>query len=149
MSVVKRCPNCGTTQDAAGECEACHEADVRYFCLNHEPGLWLAGRTCPQCAARAAPSARPAPPTSAPPPYARPAALRPDASRAGRSHLRPVDDAGPDLHPVPVPRAAPREPASLAERGWLPQLVRRLALIALLLVVALGVAIYMVARSVH
>ncbi|WP_324808417.1 hypothetical protein SH584_02905 [Sphingomonas sp. LY29] len=35
-----------------GQCEACHEAAVRYFCLNHKPGLWLEVSTCPQCGAR-------------------------------------------------------------------------------------------------
>ena len=39
--VVLRCPNCGTTQATPAECEACHEADVRWFCPNHTPGRWL------------------------------------------------------------------------------------------------------------
>ena len=39
--VVLRCPQCGTVQRDSGECEACHEADVRYFCTNHTPGQWL------------------------------------------------------------------------------------------------------------
>ena len=50
--VIIRCPNCGTTQRALGECEACHEADVRYFCTNHGPGQWLDGAACPVCGAR-------------------------------------------------------------------------------------------------
>ena len=50
--VVLRCPNCGTTQNAQGQCEACHEASVRYFCLNHVPGVWLESVACPQCGAR-------------------------------------------------------------------------------------------------
>lgn len=50
--VTLRCPNCGTMQASEGQCEACHEAAVRYFCLNHEPGLWLEASTCPQCGAR-------------------------------------------------------------------------------------------------
>ena len=50
--VLIRCPNCGTTQRALGECEACHEADVRYFCTNHEPGQWLDRNACPVCGAR-------------------------------------------------------------------------------------------------
>ena len=69
MSVVLRCPNCGTTQATSGECEACHEAQVRYFCTNHEPGIWLTGPTCPQCAARVAP--RPPAPIPRPRPPAR------------------------------------------------------------------------------
>jgi hypothetical protein len=52
MSVVQRCPNCGTTRATSGECEACHEAQVRYFCTNHTPGLWLDASTCPTCGAR-------------------------------------------------------------------------------------------------
>jgi hypothetical protein len=52
MSVVQRCPNCGTTQATSGECDACHEAQVGYFCANHTPGLWLSGPECPRCGAR-------------------------------------------------------------------------------------------------
>lgn len=58
MSVVQRCPSCGTTRAAPGECEACHEAQVRSFCTNHEPGIWLDGPTCPACEARAAEEVR-------------------------------------------------------------------------------------------
>ena len=47
--VVLRCPSCGTTRAAPGECEACHEAQVRYYCTNHTPGRWLDSRSCPQC----------------------------------------------------------------------------------------------------
>ena len=47
-NVVLRCPNCGTTQNAPGECEACHEEQVRYFCTNHNPGQWLESSKCPQ-----------------------------------------------------------------------------------------------------
>ena len=50
--VVIRCPNCGTTQSALGECDACHDADTRYFCTNHAPGLWLDGPACGQCGAQ-------------------------------------------------------------------------------------------------
>ena len=50
--VVIRCPNCGTTQGTLGECEACHEAETRYFCTNHEPGVWLEGPECSGCGAR-------------------------------------------------------------------------------------------------
>lgn len=52
MSVVLRCPSCGTTKATSGECEACHESDVRYFCTNHAPGLWLDASTCPSCRAQ-------------------------------------------------------------------------------------------------
>jgi predicted RNA-binding Zn-ribbon protein involved in translation (DUF1610 family) len=50
--VVLRCPNCGTTRDAPGECDACHEAEVRYYCTNHAQGRWLEQRVCPQCGAK-------------------------------------------------------------------------------------------------
>ena len=172
MSVVQRCPNCGTTQASAGECEACHEGQVRYFCTNHEPGVWLAGRTCPQCEARAAITARPAASTSALPSHARPAALGADAGASGdeRERLRPVDARTLDLRPSrqalwekllrgavlarparPPAEAAPeREPGSLRQAGGLLiRLALRLALIAVVLMVALGVALYLFARSLH
>jgi hypothetical protein len=63
--VVIRCPNCGTTQSSLGECDACHEAETRYFCPNHEPGRWLDGPSCSACGARVGvpgASSRPAPP---------------------------------------------------------------------------------------
>ena len=50
--VVIRCPNCGTTQSALGECDACHDADAQYFCTNHTPGRWLDGPACGECGAR-------------------------------------------------------------------------------------------------
>jgi hypothetical protein len=50
--VVIRCPNCGTTQDTLGTCDACHEAETRYFCSNHQPGRWLDGPACSACGAR-------------------------------------------------------------------------------------------------
>jgi hypothetical protein len=51
MSVVLRCPNCGTTRATPGTCEACHHAEVRYFCTNHKPGLWLDTPRCSACGA--------------------------------------------------------------------------------------------------
>jgi hypothetical protein len=51
-AVVIRCPNCGSTQAALGECDACHHADVAYFCPNHAPGQWIDGPACPSCGAR-------------------------------------------------------------------------------------------------
>jgi hypothetical protein len=50
--VVLRCPNCGTVQGASGECDACHEGEVRYFCTNHAPGLWIEAPVCGACGAR-------------------------------------------------------------------------------------------------
>jgi hypothetical protein len=71
--VVLRCPNCGTSTRTVGECDACHEAQVRYYCTNHKPGLWLDAPACLQCGAKfgdVAPlAARPArPPTPVDPP---------------------------------------------------------------------------------
>ena len=69
--VVLRCPNCGTTQPSSGECETCHEAEVKWFCPNHAPGRWLDGPACAECAARPkkreAPRPRPATPPAPPP----------------------------------------------------------------------------------
>ena len=50
--VVLRCSNCGTVQSDVGECEACHAAQVRFFCTNHTSGLWLDASACQQCGAR-------------------------------------------------------------------------------------------------
>lgn len=50
--VALRCPHCGTVQSTAGECEACHAGAVRYFCTNHDPGIWSDTPTCSQCGAR-------------------------------------------------------------------------------------------------
>ena len=72
--VVLRCPNCGTTQAMPGECEACHEADVRFYCPNHTPGRWLDGPLCAECALRAKRerSTRPTPPRRNDPPLEAP-----------------------------------------------------------------------------
>jgi hypothetical protein len=91
MSVVLRCSSCGTTQSRPGECEACHEAQVRYFCTNHEPGIWLEAASCPQCGARFGVAARP---VAAPIPT--------------RARRRPPT-------PVRAPRPVSAPPASYAE----------------------------------
>jgi hypothetical protein len=83
--VVLRCPNCGTTKSAPGECEACHEAQVRYFCMNHTPGRWLDAPTCPQCGAR---FGEPARPPAAPPPRAPARAPAPDPASTSTSRRR-------------------------------------------------------------
>lgn len=171
MSVVERCPNCGTTQASAGECEACHEAQVRYFCTNHEPGVWLTGRTCPQCEARAAPTARPtARPTasaSALPSHTRPASRGADPVVSGteRERLPPAREEtlaprasrralwekllrGAVLARPPAEAASERELESLGHAGgFLKRLALRLVLIAVVLVAALAVTVYWVARS--
>jgi len=141
MSVVIRCPKCGTTSTSLGECDACHDAQVRYFCTNHEPGLWLETRTCPACAARReevirrpsvvastvpvrrssvparAPRSLPSPPHARPDPYAREA---PEVARF------PSSDRWDDerLH------AADEELAPIALRGPMWQKILRAALVA-------------------
>lgn len=96
--VVLRCPNCGTTQGAPGECEACHEGQVRHFCTNHTPGRWLDGQTCAECGARfgdrAPPSGAHASPVGGPvaaPP--RPAPRR--RPERPEPELRPYDPGAP------------------------------------------------------
>lgn len=96
--VALRCANCGTVQATPGECEACHEATVRYFCTNHAPGLWLDAPSCPNCGAQfgeGAPVPRPSARPFAPPPEALPEPY--------------VSDAGPKPSPWPVePRRTSR-----------------------------------------
>ena len=84
--VVWRCPKCGTTQSHSGECEACYDGQVRYFCSEHTPGLWLDEPICKECGAkfgetlRRPPARRPPapPPPAAPPP---PKTRRPEVRR--------------------------------------------------------------------
>jgi len=82
MSVVQRCPNCGTTQATSGECQACHDAQVRFFCSNHAPGIWLDAPTCAKCGATLGAPAPPASfrPPPAPPPPRRTAPIRHEGS---------------------------------------------------------------------
>lgn len=90
MSVVLRCPSCGTTGAKPDECEACHEAQVRYFCTNHKPGRWLDGSVCASCGARFGDPAR-RPPVSVPP--------------------APVRARAPARSPVSAPPSEPPRPA--------------------------------------
>ena len=100
--VVLRCPNCGTTRAATGECEACHEAEVRYYCTNHSPGLWLESRGCAQCGARFG--------DPAPPPAAVPRPARPTSARGpGAPVPRPA--------PAPLPPRAAPPPGPFTRRG--------------------------------
>lgn len=91
--VVLRCSNCGTVQATPGECEACEAAPVRYFCTNHDPGIWSETSTCTRCGARfgeaASPSRAPARPAARPVPV--------------------VPDFEPEIEPGPAsaPRHAP------------------------------------------
>jgi hypothetical protein len=96
-AVVLRCPSCGTTKAAPGECDACHEAQVRYYCTRHTPGRWLDSPSCTQCGSQfgvADPPAAPPPPRRAP----RPASPAPPSSTA-----RPP----PPGAPAPAPRRGP------------------------------------------
>jgi hypothetical protein len=104
MSVVLRCPSCGTTRDTPGECEACHEAAARYYCTNHTPGRWVDATVCPHCGARFGASAPPLPAPPAPSrartpaPLARPEPRAPgpvSPDRAGGPHRRWRRDGGP------------------------------------------------------
>lgn len=114
--VVLRCPQCGTTRSGPGECQACHEAQVRYYCTNHAPGRWLDKGACAQCGAR---FGDPAHPPSIPPATVRPTPTRDvpraapraggdrplDAPRHGgpapRPPVGPADDRSADSHDIP------------------------------------------------
>lgn len=91
--VVLRCPKCGTTQSHTGECDACYEGQVRYYCGNHRPGLWLDGPVCNSCGAKFGEAPKAPPPPRAPTPSRTPPATpsRPASGRAapGRSESDP------------------------------------------------------------
>jgi hypothetical protein len=78
--VVLRCPNCGTVHPEPGECAACHEAQVRYFCANHNPGVWLDAQACPKCGAH---FGDPAPVLQTAPPEPAQEIIRPRRERRG------------------------------------------------------------------
>ena len=105
--IVIRCPNCGTTQSALGECEACHEATTRWFCPNHDPGLWLDAPLCPTCGARpGVPGAhsRPAPTPTRPRASTPPRGTPPPRRMPAREEVYAPDppDAEPELWSGPV-----------------------------------------------
>ncbi len=139
-SVVLRCPNCGTTQSTPGECEACHDATVRAYCPNHEPGLWVDGRTCPSCEARARA-------TSAPPPRSTSAKL--DISPAGPARgEEPASGVMVPRRTSPIVIAG-REPvpASLGQVGGLvARAVVRLALLVAVVIAMVAGAVYVLVR---
>ena len=111
--VVLRCPNCGTTKTTSGECQACHEADVRYYCTNHTPGQWLAAAACPTCGAKFGdPAPRPAPALPPRTPVSPPA-----LSARKRSVPWLPERAGPW---PPRPRRPAREEAGEAADGRAP-----------------------------
>lgn len=114
MSVVLRCPSCGTTRAMPGECEACHEAEVRYFCTNHTPGLWLASPGCLECGAifgeaKRSPSSMPVARPSLPAARSTAPSIRPSAAPA-------IERRAP---PPPARRHAPSGPPRVA-RAWRP-----------------------------
>lgn len=102
--VVLRCPHCGTVQPAGGECEACREAPVRYFCTNHVPGVWLDSAFCAQCGAR---FGDPAPAREAPRPPERPASRPPRVIEPGPAMDGVDGDVGPWGGGGPVGRPGP------------------------------------------
>ena len=136
--VVLRCPSCGTTKAAPGECEACHEAQVRYYCTNHTPGRWLDFPLCPQCGSqfgvperRPAAPLPPARPRSPAPTPASPVPTRTPTSAPSRRRYTPWPPGGP-WGPLPdedaEARARPRRDPfrdTLASR--LPELLREAA----------------------
>jgi hypothetical protein len=105
--IMLRCPNCGTTRVTLGECEACHEAQVRYYCTNHTPGHWLDSSSCPQCGAVFGESmdnpARPAP------------ARRP--GRPAPAAPRRTTTSFPGVAPGPLPTPAGRSTAGESSSG--------------------------------
>ena len=137
--VALRCPTCGTTQAENGECEACFEGEVRYFCDNHSPGLWLDEPVCTRCGARfgdappkrpepgrtSTPTRRPRRPPSLPP---SPRGAEPSRTGLGRPLPRPAD---PAETPAPTSldellvhmseaRERARYEAEERERRWTP-----------------------------
>lgn len=117
MSVVLRCPTCGTTQSDVGQCEACSEAEVQYFCTNHDEGIWLDSRVCSGCGAKFGDPSRKPPraptgttrPAGAPdfrPPERRGAPERPLEPDFGRRPPR-----RPELDEPAEPEVLPRTPS--------------------------------------
>lgn len=118
--VVLRCRKCGTTQSQPGECQACYEAQVSYFCNNHTPGLWLDQPACKECGARfgePAPTKRPRPST----PPVRP--VPPRATR-GAEPRRPRPRAA---EPEPTRYRKPAEPEATPTEPTLEDLLARIS----------------------
>ena len=123
-SVILRCPNCGTTRSSLGECEACHESQVRYYCVNHTPSLWLDAKNCSACGARFGETPPPPPKAPAPALTRRPPAAappqRPKAASSPRSMpaRRPVSGGVPaDGHLRAPPGEIEKTPDARRVRG--------------------------------
>jgi len=116
--VLLRCPKCGTTQSHTGECDACYEDTVRYYCSNHSPGLWLNAPTCIKCGAKfgAAPLKAPSPAPRASTPVVRPPRQQP-VRRPAEPAAAPTRDAFEES-PAPGVRWG-RLPAADAEDAWM------------------------------
>lgn len=108
--VALRCPKCGTTQNHTGECDACYDDQVRYFCSNHSPGLWLDEPVCKECGAKfgEAPRRRPVLPAPAAPPVPTRKPRQPELPRPmpRRAEPPPTSRRRP-----PDPEVTPAEPS--------------------------------------
>jgi hypothetical protein len=126
MSVVLRCPACGTTQAQTGECEACSEGEVRYFCTNHDEGVWLDGPVCGRCGAKFGDAPRKRPVPRAPTAPARPAGApdfrpprRAEPVRPGEPEVLPrTPSLGELLEEITEERARARPRYEIEEVPW-------------------------------
>jgi len=105
--VVLRCSACGTTQSHLGECDACSEGEVRYFCSNHTPGRWLDEPSCGSCGAQFGDPIAEPPPAPA---WVPPASARPPARRE-RPLPTPRVSSSPRIEPWSAPEAESPEEA--------------------------------------
>jgi len=99
--VVLRCRSCGTTQSHPGECDACLEGEVRYFCDKHTPGLWLGEPECKECGARFGEAPAPAVPRGETRRLEFPTSRRAEPPRTGPGRP-PVREAEPEDMPAPA-----------------------------------------------
>lgn len=122
MSVVLRCPTCGTTQGDAGDCEACSDGEVRYFCTNHDGGVWLNGPVCGSCGAKFGDPPRKAHTPRTPSMPTRPAGAPdfrpPSRRRAAEPSSEPAFGGRPrgaEPEEPAEPEVLPRTPSTLGE----------------------------------
>jgi hypothetical protein len=106
--VVLRCPSCGTATGTPGDCGACHEAQVRYYCTNHTPGRWLESPACLDCGARFGAEVQPPAAPSAGPSRMPAAGSAPASSRRPRYSSRAPTEA---VSTGPVRTRDPTAPA--------------------------------------